>query len=131
MPARILSSVLLPLPFGPMMPKNSPVSTEKLTSSSACVALVRRPVERVEEVLLERRPALVRKPERLRDAAASIARWHRGLDYTARRTTALAPEDAEPERRALPSGDRDRASVAPTEPNDVRRGDRIVDVWRG
>jgi len=32
----IFSSVLLPLPFGPMIPKNSPVSTEKLMSVRAC-----------------------------------------------------------------------------------------------
>src|SRR5215211_1140477 len=44
MPARILSSVLLPLPFGPMTPKNSPGSTAKLTSSSArfCSNVLRR-----------------------------------------------------------------------------------------
>src|SRR4051795_36109 len=32
--ARIFSSVLLPLPFGPMTPKNSPASTVKVKSCS-------------------------------------------------------------------------------------------------
>src|SRR5215470_4484657 len=36
MPATILRSVLLPLPFAPMIPKNSPGATWKVTSSSAC-----------------------------------------------------------------------------------------------
>jgi hypothetical protein len=35
MPARILSSVLLPLPFGPTTPKNSPSSIANETSESA------------------------------------------------------------------------------------------------
>ena len=35
MPASIFSSVLLPLPFGPTMPKNSPSATAKVTSRSA------------------------------------------------------------------------------------------------
>ena len=35
MPAKMRSSVLLPLPFGPTTPKNSPASTEKLTSFNA------------------------------------------------------------------------------------------------
>src|SRR5215475_1193867 len=35
MPASTLSSVLLPLPFGPTMPKNSPSPTENVTSRSA------------------------------------------------------------------------------------------------
>ena len=33
-PARILSSVLLPAPFAPMMPTASPAATSKLTSRS-------------------------------------------------------------------------------------------------
>ena len=60
--------MLLPLPFGPMIPKNSPSSTVKLTSSSACCTSYVDAVEGVEDVLLERRPPLVRKPEGLRDA---------------------------------------------------------------
>src|SRR5215469_15391602 len=36
MPARILSIVLFPLPFGPMIPKNSPCATSNETSTSAC-----------------------------------------------------------------------------------------------
>ena len=35
MPARIFRSVLLPLPFLPTTPKNSPARTSKLTSTSA------------------------------------------------------------------------------------------------
>ena len=35
MPAMIWSSVLLPEPFAPMMPKASPRATEKLTSRKA------------------------------------------------------------------------------------------------
>src|SRR5438552_2135986 len=41
--ARILSSVLLPLPLGPTMPRNSPSATEKVTSrSTSCRSYVIR-----------------------------------------------------------------------------------------
>ena len=62
----ILSSVLFPLPFGPMIPKNSPGSTRKLTSCECALLLVVDAAERVQEVLLERRSPLVRQAESLR-----------------------------------------------------------------
>ena len=92
MPARIRSSVLLPLPFGPMTPKNSPSSTEKLTSFERLVALVRHAPERVQEVLLEVRPLLVRDAERLRDADDLDRGCH---SEPLREVAALAPEEGE------------------------------------
>ena len=80
MPARILSSVLLPLPFGPMIPKNSPSLDVEADVVERLLHLVVVRSKRVEEVLLERRPLLVRQPERLRDA--------RDLDRTGRLTRA-------------------------------------------
>ena len=79
MPARILSSVLLPPPFGPITPKNSPASTENVTSSKRLVPLVRHAAERMHEVLLEVRPLLVRDPERLRDPGDFDRGGHQSL----------------------------------------------------
>ena len=105
MPARIRSSVLLPLPFGPTTPKNSPRSTENVTSLQRLVPLVRHPAERMEEVLLEVRPLLVRDPERLRDPGD----LDRGdTSEPLREVAALAPEeherDDEEERRRCAIG---------------------------
>ena len=60
--------MLLPLPFGPTIPKNSPRSIAEGHVVERALRLVRHALERVQEVLLERRALLVREPERLRDA---------------------------------------------------------------
>ena len=68
MPARHFSSVDLPEPLRPTMPKNSPGATAKETSRSACSASMPRAAQRVQRALLERVDALVGEPEGLRDA---------------------------------------------------------------
>ena len=63
--------MLLPLPFGPMMPKNSPRSTPKETSSQRLLRSYADASEWVQEVFLERRALLVREPEDFEIAATS------------------------------------------------------------
>ena len=65
MPARTLSSVLLPLPFGPTIPKNSPVLDAEGDVLECPLGAHTSSCERVEEVLLQRRPLLVREQEHL------------------------------------------------------------------
>ena len=66
-PARHFSSVLLPEPLRPTMPKNSPCAMSTLTSLSRVQLVVGARAERVQRALLERRVVLVRQPERLGD----------------------------------------------------------------
>ena len=63
MPAISLSSVLLPEPLRPTMPKNSPCSTANETSRTRVEAVERAAAERVQRTLLERVHLLVRAEE--------------------------------------------------------------------
>ncbi len=75
MPARHLSSVLLPEPLRPTIPKNSPCSTAKVTSRSASKRVDAVAAERMQRALLERVASLVGDVEALRHA---VHHHHRG-----------------------------------------------------
>ena len=67
MPARHFSSVLLPLPLRPAIPKNSPWRTSKEMSLQRLEGLVAGAPQRVQRALLERVRALLGHAEGLAD----------------------------------------------------------------
>ena len=67
MPARHLSSVLLPLPLRPTMPKNSPSATSKVDVVERVELVVAPALERVQGTLLERVVLPVGKAKALAD----------------------------------------------------------------
>ena len=101
--------MLFPLPFGPMIPKNSPVLDREGDVVEGALRLVRHPVERVQEVLLERRPLLVRAGGR---SCVDALDLDRGPAHTrSANQGASPPEQAEPDGED-PERDRDRQEPA-------------------
>src|SRR6185437_4087958 len=83
-PARIEISVVLPAPFGPSNPKNSPASTRRSTSQSACTS-----------------------PKRLATPATWTAGTEGGVAFIEeRRTPARRPASGEQRLDAVDDGER-------------------------